>query len=327
MNSKNIRPRRLRTSPDLRQMIAETSLQKHHLIAPLFVKEGLSKKEEIKSMPNVFQHSLKDIALAAKELEDLGIKAVLLFGIPQKKDKTGSGASHKNGVVQQAIRLIKKSCKTLLVISDVCLCEYTDHGHCGLLNDKNHSVENDSTLNLLAKTALSHAQAGADIVAPSDMMDFRIGHIRETLDAHNFNHVSIMSYAVKYASSLYGPFRDAAENTPTFGDRQSYQMDFRNKKEALKEAALDTAEGADFLIVKPASWYLDIIKTVSDGSKIPVVAYQVSGEYSMIKAAAEKKYGIEKNLVIESLTSMRRAGAQMIITYFAKSLVKDWQLP
>jgi porphobilinogen synthase len=302
-------------------MLKEVRLFKEDLIYPIFIKEGIKSKVEIKSMPGIYQFPLNQVVKEVKEAYDLGVKAVLLFGIPKTKDKKASGAYNPKGIVQQAIQKIKKEIPDLLIITDVCLCEYMSHGHCGII-DKNEEILNDETLALLAKTALSHAKAGADIVAPSDMMDFRVRAIREELDKNGFYQIPIMSYAVKYASSFYGPFRDAAESAPQFGDRKSYQMDYRNKNEALKEAWLDYEEGADFLMVKPAMPYLDIIRDVKEEINLPLVAYQVSGEYSMIIASHELKYLDRKEIILESLTSIKRAGANLIITYFAKEIAK-----
>jgi porphobilinogen synthase len=301
-------------------MVAHTHLAVQHLIAPLFIKEGLKKRCPVATMPGVFQYAPGEIAAVAQGLADSGVKAVILFGIPARKDDIGSGAWAEKGVVQQAVRAIKKGVPGMLVIADVCLCEYTAHGHCGVLTQEGR-VENDATLPLLARVALSLVQAGADIIAPSDMMDGRIACIRSALDADGYAHIPIMSYAVKYASSFYGPFRDAAENAPHPGDRRSYQMDPRNADEAEKEAMLDQSEGADLLIVKPAGPYLDIIRRVSQVTYLPVVGYQVSGEYALIKAAAAAGMIDEKAVTLESLIAIRRAGAQMIISYFTPQAV------
>ncbi len=314
------RPRRLRRNEALRALIRETSLFPNQLIYPLFIVAGKNIREEVVSMPGVFRVSVDQLAKEAGELLALGINSVILFGIPDKKDPVGSGAHAKDGIVQRAIKELKNKTPELLVITDVCLCEYTDHGHCGFLIDG--EVDNDATLEILAKTALSHVRAGADMVAPSDMMDGRVAEIRAALDENNFDMVPIMSYAVKYASAFYGPFRDAAESTPQFGDRRGYQMDPANSREALREATLDTEEGADILMVKPALAYLDIIAKLRDEFDLPLAAYQVSGEYAMIKAAAAKGWVDGERVMQESLLSIRRAGADMIITYFAKDMAK-----
>lgn len=314
------RPRRLRKNEAFRTLIRETHIAPGQLIYPLFVMPGKNIREEIPSMPGVFRLSIDQLGKEAKECLALGINAVLLFGLPEKKDAMGSGAHAKNGIIQQAIKELKSRVPQLMVITDVCLCEYTDHGHCGCIigND----VDNDATLEILAKTALSHAQAGADMVAPSDMMDGRIAEIRAALDENNFDSIPIMSYAVKYASSFYGPFRDAADCTPQFGDRRSYQMDPANSREALREATLDVDEGADILMVKPAIAYLDIISRLRDEFDLPIAAYHVSGEYAMIKAAAQMGWIDEERVMQETLLSLRRAGADIIITYFAKDMAK-----
>ncbi|MGD9948240.1 MAG: porphobilinogen synthase [Desulfobulbus sp.] len=314
------RPRRMRQNETFRAMIRETRLAPEQMIYPLFVLPGKGVREEVSSMPGVFRLSVDQLAKEAKECLSLGVRSVILFGLPEKKDALGSGAYAKNGIVQLAIRELKNRVPEMSVVTDVCLCEYTDHGHCGCLAGE--TVDNDATLELLAKTALSHAQAGADMVAPSDMMDGRISEIRSVLDESSFHMVPIMSYAVKYASAFYGPFRDAAECTPQFGDRRSYQMDPANSREALREATLDVEEGADILMVKPALAYLDIISRLHDEFDLPVAAYQVSGEYAMIKAAAEKGWIDGERVMAESLISIRRAGADMILTYFAKEMAK-----
>ncbi|MDD2463403.1 MAG: porphobilinogen synthase [Desulfobulbus sp.] len=314
------RPRRMRQNETFRAMIRETRLAAEQMIYPLFVLPGKGIREEVSSMPGVFRLSVDQLAKEAKECLSLGVRSVILFGLPDKKDGLGSGAYAKNGIIQQAIRELKNKAPEMSVVTDVCLCEYTDHGHCGCLVGE--TVDNDATLELLAKTALSHAQAGADMVAPSDMMDGRISEIRSVLDESSFHMVPIMSYAVKYASAFYGPFRDAADCTPQFGDRRSYQMDPANSREALREATLDVEEGADILMVKPALAYLDIISRLHDEFDLPVAAYQVSGEYAMIKAAAEKGWIDEERVMAESLISIRRAGADMILTYFAKEMAK-----
>ena len=314
------RPRRLRKNESFRSLIRETRLCASQLVYPLFVMPGKNIREQIASMPGVFRLSVDQLAREAKECLALGIKAVLLFGLPDKKDAMGSGAHAKNGIIQQAIKELKNKAPDLMVITDVCLCEYTDHGHCGCIIGQD--VDNDATLEILAKTALSHAQAGADMVAPSDMMDGRVAEIRGMLDENNFEMIPIMSYAVKYASSFYGPFREAADCTPQFGDRRSYQMDPANSREAVREATLDVDEGADILMVKPAVAYLDIIARLRDEFDLPIAAYHVSGEYAMIKAAAEKGWIDGEKVMQETLLSIKRAGADIIITYFAKDMAK-----
>lgn len=314
------RPRRMRRNEALRSLIRETTLSAGQLIYPLFIVPGKKVKKEVPSMPGVHQISVDQLAAEARELQAFGVNSVILFGIPEKKDGVGSGAHDKDGIVQRAIRELKNKAPDLLVITDVCLCEYTDHGHCGFL--VNNEVDNDTTLEILAQTALSHAKAGADIVAPSDMMDGRVAEIRATLDENNFEMVPIISYAVKYASAFYGPFRDAAESTPQFGDRRAYQMDPANSREALREATLDVDEGADVLMVKPALAYLDIITRLKDEFDLPLAAYQVSGEYAMIKAAEAKGWIDGKRVMQETLLAIRRAGADMIITYFAKEMAR-----
>lgn len=314
------RPRRMRQSETLRAMIRETRLSTEQMIYPLFVLPGKGIRQEVASMPGVFRLSVDQLAKEAKDCLSLGVRSVILFGLPDKKDGLGSGAYAKNGIIQQAIRELKNRAPGMTVVTDVCLCEYTDHGHCGCLSGQ--EVDNDATLELLAKTALSHAQAGADMVAPSDMMDGRISEIRSTLDENSFHMVPIMSYAVKYASAFYGPFRDAAECAPQFGDRRSYQMDPANSREALREATLDVEEGADILMVKPALAYLDIISRLHDEFDLPIAAYQVSGEYAMIKAAAERGWIDGERVMAESLLAIRRAGADIILTYFAKEMAQ-----
>ena len=310
------RPRRLRGSEVLRRMVRETTLTPDDFILPLFVTYGKNVKKPIKSMPGHFQLSVDNIKKEAKEVARLGIPAVILFGIPEHKDEEGSSAFDPKGPVQAAIKAIKDTVDGLLVITDVCMCEYTSHGHCGII--KGGDVDNDSTLDLLAREALSHAQAGADIVAPSDMMDGRVGAIRDILDDNGYENLPIMSYAAKYSSAFYGPFREAAESTPTFGDRRTYQMDPANTDEAIREVALDLEEGADIVMVKPALPYLDIIRRVKEQFGFPTAAYNVSGEFSMIKAAAEKGWLDGDRAMMEPLTSIKRAGADMILTYFAK---------
>lgn len=314
------RPRRLRRTELIRSMVRETTLTVHDFIYPLFVCPGERVKKEISSMPGVYQMSVDEIVKECRDVAALGIPAIILFGIPAKKDKLGSHSSIEMGVVQQALRAIKKDSLPLVVITDVCLCEYTSHGHCGLV--ENDDVANDPTLRLLAKEALSHAQAGADIVAPSDMMDGRVAAIRALLDEKNFPHVPILSYAAKYCSGFYGPFREAAESAPQFGDRRSYQMDPANRREALKEVLTDIQEGADMVMVKPALAYLDVLREVRDAVNVPVAAYNVSGEYSMIKAAVQKGWLDERRVVLEVLTAIKRAGADMILTYFAKDAAR-----
>ncbi len=303
-------------------MVAQTRLSADDLIYPIFVDENLAEKKPIPTMPGQFRLSAGDVRSEARELVELGIPGVILFGIPKSKDETGSSAFDENGVVQNAIREMKDEVgDNLVIITDVCMCEYTSHGHCGVLLN-NGTVDNDATLELLAKEAVSHAKAGADMIAPSDMMDGRVGAIRSVLDDSGFSETPIMAYSAKYASSFFGPFRDAADSSPESGDRQGYQMDLRNSDEALHETYLDIEEGADIVMVKPAMPYLDIIRRVKEEFQMPTAAYQVSGEYSMIKAAAEKGYLDEKRVVLESLTSIKRAGADMILTYFAKDAAR-----
>ncbi|MBI1932533.1 MAG: porphobilinogen synthase [Ignavibacteriales bacterium] len=312
------RLRRLRYNQIVRDLIRETSLTKNDLIYPLFVAPGENIKKEISSMPNVYQQSIDNIVKECEELVALGVKAIILFGIPEHKDEVGSEAYSENGIIQKAIRAIKSKVKNILVITDVCLCEYTSHGHCGII--KGEEIVNDETVSLLVKEAVSHAQAGADMIAPSDMMDGRILEIRKGLDENGFQNIPIMSYAVKYASGYYGPFREAAESTPAFGDRKSHQMDVANTLEALREAESDILEGADIIMVKPAGAYLDIIKSVKDKFQMPTAAYQVSGEYSMIKAAGKLGWIDEERVMLESLIAIKRAGADIILTYFAKDV-------
>jgi len=314
------RYRRLRRAPAIRSMVRETSLAPDDFIFPLFVTAGRGLRKEIASMPGCYQESVDEAVRNAKEAASLGISAVILFGIPDSKDELGSGAYSDDGIVQQAVRAIKDAVPDLCVITDVCLCEYTSHGHCGLINKDD--VDNDSTLKLLSLTAVSHAKAGADMVAPSDMMDGRIGAVRNSLDKDGFSGVAIMSYAVKYASSFYGPFREAAECAPRFGDRRSYQMDPANRREALKEVAMDIAEGADIVMVKPALAYLDIISDVKANCSLPVAAFNVSGEYALVKAAAQLGWIDETRVMLETLTSIKRAGADLILTYFAKDAAR-----
>jgi porphobilinogen synthase len=322
MNFPEKRMRRLRKTAKLRDLVAETNLSKNDIIYPIFIDENLKEKKAISSMPGQFRLSPTDLKDEAKDLVSLGIPATILFGIPKKKDDEGTGAYDDKGVIQKAIQEIKDEVgNDLIVITDVCMCEYTSHGHCGVLK-KDGTIDNDATLELLAREAQSHALAGVDMVAPSDMMDGRVGAIREALDDIGFVDVPIMSYAAKYASSFFGPFREAADSAPSFGDRRGYQMDFRNSDEALVEVSLDVDEGADIVMVKPALPYLDIIRRVKDEFNMPTAAYCVSGEYSMFKAAAQKGYLNEKGAVIEAMTSIKRAGADIILTYFAKDLAK-----
>ncbi|HLR53768.1 MAG TPA: porphobilinogen synthase [Pseudogracilibacillus sp.] len=320
MNSQFKRHRRLRSSSTMRAMIRETKLSTDDLIYPLFIVEGETTKTEVPSMPGVFQISLDYIDEEITNLKQLGIPAVLLFGVPQEKDETGTGAFCNQGIVQQATKTIKEKHPDMLVIADTCLCEYTSHGHCGVIEDE--VVVNDASLTYLAKTAVSQAEAGADIIAPSNMMDGFVVTIREALDEAGYKQIPIMSYAVKYASAFYGPFRDAADSTPSFGDRKTYQMDPANRLEALREAETDAEEGADFLIVKPSLSYLDVMREVKNQVNLPLVAYNVSGEFAMVKAAAENGWIDEKAVVLEKLTSMKRAGADLIVTYFAKDVAK-----
>jgi porphobilinogen synthase len=314
------RPRRLRTSPALRRLVAETALNVSQLVLPLFTRAGKKLRREIGAMPGVFQFSPDEILREAGRAHQLGVPAILLFGIPDKKDAQASGAYAKNGIVQQTVRLLKKELPSLLVITDVCLCEYMSHGHCGVVS--HGKILNDPTLKILAQTALSHTQAGADIVAPSDMMDGRVRAIRDALDKNGFLETPIMSYAAKFASAFYGPFREAAESAPQFGDRRSYQMDAANAREALREVALDIQEGADIVMVKPALAYLDIIHRVKNEFGHPTAAYSVSGEYAMIKAAAARGWIDERAVTLESLLAMRRAGADILITYAAADVAR-----
>jgi len=314
------RARRLRKNENLRRLIRETKLSVDDLVYPLFAVPGKSVKKPITSMPGQFQLSVDYIAKEAQKAHDLGIPAVLLFGIPAKKDEMATGAFAKDGIVQQAVKRIKNEVPDILVITDVCLCEYTSHGHCGILEKDN--VQNDETLEVLAETALSHARAGADMVAPSAMMDGQVAAIREALDENAFENVPIMAYSAKYASSFYGPFREAAESAPQFGDRKSYQMDPANADEAIREMSLDVGEGADIIMVKPALAYLDIICRAKQEFDLPLAAYNVSGEYSMIKAAAQLGWLNEEKAMVESLTAIKRAGADIIITYFAPEIAK-----
>ncbi|MEW6217981.1 MAG: porphobilinogen synthase [Thermodesulfobacteriota bacterium] len=314
------RPRRLRRNEAFRALVRETQLSPAQFIYPLFVVPGKGVKKEVGSMPGVFQLSVDQLGREAKECVSLGVGGVILFGLPDRKDPMGSGAHVKDGPVQRAIRELKNKAPDLLVVTDVCLCEYTDHGHCGVIIEG--QVDNDATCEILAETAVSHAKAGADMVAPSDMMDGRVGEIRTALDDNAFEMTPIMSYAVKYASAFYGPFREAADCAPQFGDRRAYQMDPANALEALREATLDVEEGADILMVKPALPYLDIIRRLRDEFDLPVAAYQVSGEYAMIKAAAANGWLDEARVMHESLLAIRRAGAEIVLTYFAKDMAR-----
>ena len=314
------RPRRLRGSETLRKMVRETRIDKSSLIYPLFVKEGTGVEEEIPSMEGQYRYSVDRLPYELERLQKAGVSNIMLFGIPDHKDEVGSGAYDENGIVQKALREAKKQFPDMYYITDVCMCEYTSHGHCGVLCG--HDVDNDATLELLAKTAVSHIEAGADMVAPSDMMDGRVRAIREALDANGHYEAPIMSYAVKYASAFYGPFRDAAGSAPSFGDRKSYQMDFHNRREGMKEALTDVEEGADIIMVKPAMSYLDMVSEVSKAVNVPVAAYSVSGEYAMVKAAAKMDWIDEERIMCEMAVSAYRAGAQIYLTYYAKELAK-----
>jgi porphobilinogen synthase len=318
----------LRQSAGLRNLVRETKLSAHDFVLPLFISERVTGRQPIVSMPGIFQLSVAEAAAEAQRAQDLGLQAVLLFGIPEHKDELASSAYAENGIVQQAVRAIKSRCPELVVITDVCLCEYMSHGHCGVtrMDGEHFHVLNDESVELLAKTALSHAAAGADLVAPSDMMDGRVGAIREMLDANGFDQIGIMSYAAKFASVFYGPFREAAESPPQFGDRRSYQMDSANAREALREVALDIEEGTDIVLVKPALPYLDILWRVHERFGKPTAVYHVSGEFAMTKAGAEKGIFEERAAVLEIMTSLKRAGADLIITYWAKELA-EWTRP
>lgn len=320
MTGTPFRARRLRGSELFRSMVRETEVRVCDLIYPMFSAFGTGIKKEVVSMPGIFQQSIEHIVEEAQEVQQLGIPAVILFGIPETKDACGSDAYADHGIIQETIRAIKQNVPGLAVITDVCMCEYTDHGHCGIIKDGD--VDNDATVELLAREAVSHAQAGADMVAPSDMMDGRVHAIRSALDANGFKNLPIMSYAVKYASGYYGPFRDAAESTPQFGDRRSYQMDPANRREALLEAAADSSEGADILMVKPGLPYLDVVRDLRNTFNQPLAVYNVSGEYSMIKAAARNGWIDEERVVLETMTSFKRAGADLIITYHAKDVAR-----
>lgn len=314
------RCRRLRKNDTIRRMVRQTAISPDDFIYPLFVTYGKGVKKEISSMPGCYQESVDEAVKNAKEVHSLGIPAIILFGIPEHKDELGTGAYDDNGIVQNAIKAIKDAVPDLYVITDVCMCEYTSHGHCGVI--EKGDVNNDKTLGLLAMEAVSHAKAGADMVAPSDMMDGRVAAIRNAMDREGFSDIPIMSYAAKYASAFYGPFREAAESTPQFGDRRSYQMDPANRREALKEVALDIEEGADIVMVKPALSYLDIISDVKSTFAVPVAAYNVSGEYSLVKAAGKMGWIDEDRMMMEILTSIKRAGADLILTYFAKDAAR-----
>lgn len=314
------RPRRLRRNKTIRDMVRETRISVNSLVYPIFVAEGENICEEIESVPGQYRWSIDRIDELMKSIIDSGVKRILLFGIPDHKDEIGSGAWDENGIIQKAIRYIKEKFPELYIITDVCMCEYTSHGHCGILNGT--YVDNDKTLEVLAKTALSHVEAGADMVAPSDMMDGRVAKIRDVLDEHGYTEIPIMSYSVKYASAFYGPFREAAGSAPSFGDRKGYQMDYHNIREAIREAELDIGEGADILMVKPGMAYLDVLKTIKDRCNLPVAVYSVSGEYAMIKAAAKAGYIDEEAIVCESAVCMYRAGADILITYYARELAQ-----
>ena len=310
------RPRRLRRSEGLRRMVRETHVRPDHLVMPLFVEEGEGVDSPISAMPGPRRYTVDRLVERVKQIHGVGVPAVILFGIPARKDSLGTSAYAKDGIIQRAVAAVKKAVPELVTMTDVCLCEYTSHGHCGPVIDGD--VHNDQTLELLGKAALSHVRAGADVVAPSDMMDGRVAYIREVLDEHDFEHIPIMSYAAKYASAYYGPFREAAESAPQFGDRRSYQMDPPNVREAVREVTLDVDEGADIIMVKPALPYLDVIATVRDEIDHPIAAYNVSGEYAMIKAAAERGWIDGQKVMLETLTAIRRAGADLILTYFAE---------
>jgi porphobilinogen synthase len=314
------RPRRLRKSADIRELVSETRLSVKDFIYPMFVMPGKNKKVHIKSMPGIFKQSIDNIIKEMREVRKLGVKSVLLFGIPSKKDEMGTEGYDADGIIQRSLREIKKKVPDMIVVTDVCMCEYTSHGHCGIIRDGD--VDNDETVEYLSKMALSHAEAGADIVAPSDMMDGRVGVIRDVLDEGGYENLPIMAYSAKYASSFYGPFREAAESPPKFGDRRGYQMDPPNVREALREIALDIEEGADIVMIKPALPYLDVIRAARGRFDHPIAAYNVSGEYSMVKAAGKLGWIEEERVMMESLMSIKRAGADIIITYFAKEAAK-----
>jgi porphobilinogen synthase len=314
------RPRRLRRNEAVRALVRETRLRPEDFVLPLFACPGKNVRKEISSMPGVHNLSVDEIAREAAEASELGVRSIILFGLPESKDEVASGAYAEDGIVQQAVKAIRKSAPDLVIMTDTCLCEYTSHGHCGVV--RGGDVLNDESLELLARTALSQAEAGADVVAPSAMMDGQVGAIRETLDDAGFENVAIMSYAVKYASAFYGPFREAAESAPAFGDRRAYQMDAANAREALREAELDYSEGADILMVKPATVYLDVLKAVRDRFDLPLAAYHVSGEYAMLKAAARNGWIDEERAMIETLMSIKRAGADIILTYYARDAIR-----
>lgn len=315
------RPRRLRQSSQIRNMVHEVDVQIDDLIYPIFVTEGENVRSPIASMPGIYHYSLDQLAVHLKEIWEKGVRAVIFFGVPDHKDACGSGAYDPDGIVQRALRLTKSLYPNMICIADICLCEYTDHGHCGMI--RGNEILNDETLELLSKAALSCARAGADVVAPSDMMDGRIGHMRRVLDEAGCQNTLIMAYSVKYASSFYGPFREAADSAPAFGDRKTYQMDYRNRREALIETELDVMEGADIIMVKPALAYLDIVRMIHDNFDLPLCTYSVSGEYAMMKAAAANGWIDEQRVVMESMTAMKRAGAKMIITYYAPQIA-EW---
>jgi len=314
------RPRRLRRTDALRSLVRETKLTRDDFVLPLFVCSGTKVRREISSMPGVFNLSVDETVEEVSRAFDIGVRSVILFGLPESKDETATGAYAEDGIVQRALRAIKKSTPDVIAMADTCLCEYTSHGHCGVVRDGD--VVNDESLKLLAKTALSQAQAGADVVAPSAMMDGQVASIREALDTSGFEHIPIMAYAVKYASGFYGPFREAADSAPAFGDRRAYQMDPPNAREAMREAQLDYEEGADILMVKPATVYLDVLRMVRDRYDVPVAAYHVSGEYALIKAAAQRGWIDEQRVMLETLTSIKRAGADIILTYYARDAIK-----
>lgn len=314
------RPRRLRMHPLLRKMVRETRMDVSSLVYPIFIIEGINKKEEIPSMPGQYRWSIDRMGEKLSQLLDAGVSSVMFFGIPKHKDNTGSGAYAEDGIIQRALQKAKRDFPQLYCITDLCMCEYTSHGHCGILCGE--EVDNDRTLEYLARIAVSQAQAGADLIAPSDMMDGRVAAIRRALDKNRFENLPIMAYSIKYASSFYGPFRDAADSAPAFGDRRAYQMDYHNRREALKEAALDVEEGADIVMVKPAMAYADLIREIRDAAEVPVAAYSVSGEYAMIKAAAAAGFMQEEAIVIETAVCAYRAGADIYISYFAKELAE-----
>lgn len=318
-----IRPRRLRYGETLRKMVRETRVDPSSLIYPIFVKEGTGIVEEIPTMPGQYRYSIDTMERKLEELLDAGVSSVMFFGIPDHKDEVGSGAYAEDGIVQRAVRLARREFPEMYLITDVCMCEYTSHGHCGVLCG--HDVDNDATLKLLAKSALSHVQAGADMVAPSDMMDGRVAAIRDILDENGYKNTPIMSYAVKYASAFYGPFRDAAGSAPAFGDRKSYQMDYHNSREGIKEALLDVQEGADIIMVKPAMSYLDMVAKIKEAVQVPVASYSVSGEYAMIKAGAKLGYIDEEKIICETAASAFRAGCDIYLTYFAKEIAQYMQ--